>query len=165
MATLKQKVDVKEKVGERVGARTYAEMLGLALKGQLDSKTLNEKEVKILVDCLAFDDRNAKFLKKNVDSGKPTLLEYAKENRLISLYGDLSMAKISDKTETDLSASKAIKILEKEGKMKLLDEILTVSVTNFKRYLGADIYDRAATKNVHEFASISLKKREGNEHD
>ncbi len=156
---LKQKVQVAEKKAEMVVARSYQEMVELALKGQLDSISLNEKEVRILVDCLTEADSQAKELDKKVKAGKPVLLGYAKEHEQYALHGDLAYAKIADKTDFDLPASKAIKILEKEGKMKLLDLVLSVSVTKFREFLGSDLFEKNASREERKFATISLKKK------
>lgn len=156
---LKEEVKTEEKVGERVGARTYQEMVELALIKQLDSKTLNEKEVRILVDCLTIDDGKAKELKAVVDVGKPVLLAYGKEHDQHDLYGDVAHAKIGDKTDFSLPPSKVIKILEKEGKLRLLDDVLAVRVTEFRKYLGSDLYEQKAEKTDSPFATISLRKK------
>jgi hypothetical protein len=156
---LKQKVKEEIKVGERVGARSYSDLMELALMKQLESKDLNEKEVAVLIDCCEEAQAQAKSLTEKVSAGKVVLLDYAKQQGYHDLRGELAVAKIGDKTEYELSASKAIKILEKEGKLKLLDDILTVRVTEFRKYLGSDLFEEKATKEEKTFTSISLKKK------
>lgn len=155
----KLKVEQKDSVaGEGIGVRSYQEMLDLISKEKLDSKTLNEKEVRILIDCLGHNDETAKILAEGVKKGKAVLLSYAEAHKMYEIIAGLWFAKASDSTDFDLPASRAIKILEKEGKTKLLDSVLKVSIGDFRKYLGSDLFEKNASREKRVFSAISLKR-------
>lgn len=158
------KTKVVGKVVEREEAlvpRTYDVMISEALRQMLEAKSLTGKEVNLLIDSLGLEDTTAKALAERVKVGKAVLLEYAKGKKLRKLFGDDYEAPVSDSTKSTIKASKAIKIMEKEGKLKLFDSVLTVGVENFKKYLGSDLYDKNIMKTTELFASISIKKKKG----
>lgn len=139
--------------------RTVQELDDQLRKGSLSADTLSEVEAKTLVDELTIDDETAKILAKRVEMGKAVLREWCKTHEIRELEGSKGVAKVADGAGFSMDASKAVKILEKEKKNHLFNDILTVSATAFRKFLGSDLFEKNAKMETKPWSIVSLRRK------
>lgn len=123
-------------------------------------QNLTESEVKLLIDRGSDIDANIKYLTRQLKAIKLGVLEYARRNKLKTIEGQRATAKISDSTTTTTgTVTEFAKLLKKEGKIELFDELTKVQLTEAKKYLGEAALKGFLSKSIQKFAKIGFKAR------
>jgi hypothetical protein len=169
VAKVKQDLETSVKTnGKVIGkGRQVVVILRLVEQGQsLEELQLTENEIKQLIDYATEIEEMrreiAQSVKNFVDPIKKLLVEHAKENNWKHKDGNLGKCDIAASSTTITgTATELIQILKKEGKTKLFDSLVSIRVTDSKKFLGEDILFKSGFFKMDrkEFGTVSLKPR------
>jgi len=123
---------------------------------------LTEKEHESLIEYGGEQDVIKKLAEKEVTVIKAILLAHAKASGEVESSSKSFGFKVSPRTATVFgTATDLARILKKHKKMQLFDELVTVKVTETKKYLGEQILieEGFMKKETEKFGSTSLKKK------
>ena len=125
-----------------------------------EAGSLNDSELTALVDQAYFWDLEQKELAGRVKNAKTILLRNARAQEWKSYSGESAACKIGKSTKSIMGTVKEfLQLLKREGKMKLLDDLLKVKLGDAKKYLGEDALNGFLTEETEEYGSVSLKKK------
>lgn len=129
------------------------------LHDNIDVKTITKEEIDSLLDVGVKLDGERKDLDGWVKKIKTILLEYAKDNSIREITSNISTAKISNTTHTNINPSKFVKLLKQLGKLNLFDKIMKVGITEAKKYIGLDDINSISDTATEEYGSVSIKNK------
>jgi hypothetical protein len=145
---VKTKVEEAKKAEAKLTGRTKRQV-GTIIEAwhkvdSIEELNLSEAEVKAMIDeGLAIDEiRKAmdKKIKAFLDPIKDMLKELAKRHGFTYKEGIEGACEISPSSKTVTGTATELKqLLKKEGKSQLFDSLLTVKITDAKKFLGDDI--------------------------
>lgn len=168
---------VKSKTGTEETTKLNGKVLGKRSVAQIikqyhetDSAVeleLSNAEIMSLIDVGSdIEERRRaidKEVKAEVEPIKDILLQLGQANKKKNMEGHRGKCTIGPSTKTLTgTATQLAALLKKEGKVKLFDSLLTVRVTDAKKFLGEDILFKSKffTSERKEYSTVSLKSKE-----
>jgi len=152
-----------KKQGQRM--RTVVEIVTQAVELGVDQVigTLTEEELILMIDTGTELEAERREIEKKTEAVvrpvKQILLQVAKAAGWKEKKGTKGKAKVSASTWSDVgTATDLAKILKREGKIALFDELVTVRVGDCKKYLGTEALKGFLTPHTEEFGMLSLKE-------
>lgn len=162
-AKTKTTAAVREDRGQKVGRRPIETILSLYKSGA--SLRLSEGEVKLLIDEATKIDEERRMILALTDAVvkpiKEILKGTAKEQGWTEKAGSFGACKISPSTTTITgTVTELDKLLKQERKFNLRDSLVSIKITDAKKFLGEDILFSSGLFRVErdEFGTVSLRK-------
>jgi hypothetical protein len=169
MAKIKQTEETTTRLeGKVVGKQRTAEQIVKQWHtvDTIEQLNLNESEIEMLIDHGTKIEERRRSIDKEVKSVvepiKDILLQSATAVKWKHKEGSDGKCDIGPSTKTLTgTASELYKLLQKEKKAKLFNSLLTVRVTDAKKFLGEDILFKSGffRSERREYGTVSLKPR------
>jgi hypothetical protein len=132
----------------------------------IEQLNLSESDLEMLIDHgTDIEERRReidKEVKSMVEPIKDILLQSASKLKWKHKEGHEGKCDIGPSTKTITgTATELLKLLKKEGKVKLFNNLLTVRVTDAKKFMGEDILFKSGFffSERKEYGTVSLKPR------
>lgn len=123
------------------------------------SASCREEELQEIIEQAALWDQQKKELDKKVKAAKAVMLENATKNKWKSKPGTgRGMCNIGASTTTALgTTTEFARILKRENKMHLFDDLTKIAWGDAQKYLGLDAMEGFYSKDTEEFGSVGFK--------
>jgi hypothetical protein len=123
------------------------------------SESCREAELQEIVEKAALWDAQRKDLEKKVKQAKELMLHNAKEGKWKSKPGtERAVCNIGASTSTSLgTTTEFARILKRENKMHLFDDLTKIAWGPAQKYLGIDAMEGFYTKDTEEYGSVTFK--------
>lgn len=145
---------VEEVVG-KAAVRTFEDILEMT---NAQSLKLTNAEMEKLIDNAAVLDVQGKEMAKKVKRAKAMLLANAKKKKWKTLTGRTGVAKVSPSTTTVIPVKPFALLLKKLKKTKMLFDLLSVRISDAKKYLGEDVLEKIWETEFEEYGSVSVSE-------
>ena len=128
------------------------------------AKSTTEVEAAAVVSLAAEIDSKVKELTARLKLAKSLLLAWGKMNEVREIEASDAVAKIRDRTESDVSAVVIAQMVlsrgyDKEETRRIMEEVLKVRLTAARDILSKHAVDAVTDETVRPFASLTLKKK------
>lgn len=161
MAVRKVRLEESTKQTASTGTRGIGMILTTArnLKGELEefAKSVSEKELVQLIDEAVKYDVEQKRLSKLVETSKELIMTIAKGEKWKHKPGSTGMVEIKSSSKTEMTATDLARLLDREGKTNIFDNLVNVKVGEAKKILGEDAVREFSKTSTEVYGSISLK--------
>lgn len=127
------------------------------------ANTLNDTEIGLLVDhSLGETEKASKWLDA-VGWIKPLLKVSSLEQKWKKKSGDIAEAKVMAASSTSFTCTvtKFVAFLKKEGKLKLVDDLLSIKLGDVKKYLGEEALKGITKKATDPYGRFSIARKKG----
>jgi len=119
--------------------------------------TLSPRELTLLIDEGYGDDVAEKTADKRLKVVKEILKAAGEKLKSHSLNGEIGKVDISPSGSTEMSPAQLRKLLKKEKKENLFDELISVKTGELKKYVGDDVVAKYAKTETKEYGKVSFK--------
>lgn len=125
--------------------------------------SLNDTEIGVLIDHLLYESEKATKLLSAVAWIKPLVKLSASEQKWKKKFGDIAEAKsmASSSTVFTCTVTKFVALLKKEGKLKLVDDLLSIKLGDVKKYLGEEVLKGITKKTSDPAGRFSIARKKG----
>ena len=129
----------------------------------LEKATLTESDLKQMVDIGEELDGQVKELTKKVSALKDALKKQAVQDEVTVIGGNKYDFKITGKSESRITVTPTqfIKFIKDIGKLDVVDAILSVPITNLKKYVDIHTLETEGilVSDFNPYGSVSFKKK------